>query len=284
MRIDRVLFPGGKEKAATFSFDDAVVEDERLVQLLNKYGLKGTFNISSKRFGSKERIPGLDRELYHEVITKDKVGIYEGHEVAAHGQHHLSMTDCPPDSALSDVLLDRAKLERMLGRQIRGFAYPFGRYNEVSTELLEKIGIYYARTIRETFSFELPENFLVWNPTCHILSEKRDELLRKFFSSQTGNPLSSLKLFYVWGHGYELTIADAWESFETFLEELSGHSDIWYATNLEIVHYMRAVSRLEYSTDRSIVYNPSAESVWINLNGKNVEIKGGDVYKELHDK
>ena len=37
----------GKYKAITFSFDDGNQDDVRLVGILNKYGLKGTFNLNS---------------------------------------------------------------------------------------------------------------------------------------------------------------------------------------------------------------------------------------------
>ena len=39
-----------KRKAVTFSFDDGVSQDIRMIELLDKYGLKATFNlIISKR-------------------------------------------------------------------------------------------------------------------------------------------------------------------------------------------------------------------------------------------
>ena len=37
----------GKMKAVTFSYDDGVTQDKRLIELFNKYGLKATFNINS---------------------------------------------------------------------------------------------------------------------------------------------------------------------------------------------------------------------------------------------
>ena len=40
-------FPGGKTRALTFSYDDGVSQDMRLVTLFNLYGLKGTFNLNS---------------------------------------------------------------------------------------------------------------------------------------------------------------------------------------------------------------------------------------------
>ena len=38
----------GKMKAITFSYDDGVTQDKRLVDIFNKYGLKATFNINSE--------------------------------------------------------------------------------------------------------------------------------------------------------------------------------------------------------------------------------------------
>lgn len=37
----------GKSKVITLSYDDGVVQDIRLIDIMNKYGLKGTFNLSS---------------------------------------------------------------------------------------------------------------------------------------------------------------------------------------------------------------------------------------------
>ena len=40
-RNDFMLFPGGKKKAMTFSYDDGVIQDRRLVELFNRYHVKG---------------------------------------------------------------------------------------------------------------------------------------------------------------------------------------------------------------------------------------------------
>ena len=41
----------GKKKAVTFSFDDGVTQDIRLIEIFNKYGLKGTFNFIKRHYG-----------------------------------------------------------------------------------------------------------------------------------------------------------------------------------------------------------------------------------------
>ena len=46
--MDRImLFPGKKRKVLTLSYDDGVEQDIRLVEIMKKHGLKGTFNINT---------------------------------------------------------------------------------------------------------------------------------------------------------------------------------------------------------------------------------------------
>ena len=72
-----------------------------------------------------------------------------------------------------------------------------------------------------------------------------------------------------------MTITDRWTDWELFLKQVSGHKDLWYATNGEIQGYMEAVCQLDYSVDRSIIYNPSATPVWLELDGRTVKLEGG---------
>ena len=43
----KMRFPGGLRKAFTLSYDDANYDDMRLMELMDEYGVKGTFNVSS---------------------------------------------------------------------------------------------------------------------------------------------------------------------------------------------------------------------------------------------
>ena len=42
------LYPEGKTKAFNVTYDDGVLQDKEFVQILNKYGIKGTFNLNSE--------------------------------------------------------------------------------------------------------------------------------------------------------------------------------------------------------------------------------------------
>ena len=45
------------------------------------------------------------------------------------------------------------------------------------------------------------------------------------------------KIFYIWGHAYEFDIHGDWERFEEFCRMISGHGDIFYGTNKEVLLY-----------------------------------------------
>ncbi len=83
-----------KIKAVTFSYDDGAIQDRRLVALLNKYGLKGTFNLNSSKLGF-----GVDPD-------EIKV-LYEGHEVAVHTLMHPNFRDCSDKAIVWQTEQDR---------------------------------------------------------------------------------------------------------------------------------------------------------------------------------
>ena len=79
-----VRFPEGRVRALTFSYDDGVISDKRMVELLDRHGMKGTFNLNSGLF-RKETEPKDRRMTEREIVELFKNG---NHEVACHGLTH----------------------------------------------------------------------------------------------------------------------------------------------------------------------------------------------------
>ena len=52
----KYIYPDGKPKALTFSYDDGEHYDRRLVGIFNEYGLKGTFHLNSGNLGKQMEI------------------------------------------------------------------------------------------------------------------------------------------------------------------------------------------------------------------------------------
>lgn len=267
-------FPGGKCKALTMSYDDGKVEDERLVQIFNKYGIKGTFNLNAGLLKSSNRI---QRERIREL--------YKGHEVATHSYTHPTLERCSLVEVAAEILKDRTELEEIIGGLVRGHAYPNGSFNEDIKNLFEKLGIAYGRVTQSLpdgiEGYVLPEDPLEWHPTCHHGDPKLMERGQWLVDYKTREYLS---LMYVWGHSYEFENNNNWELIENFCKLVGGHDDIWYATNIEIIDYLEVLKRLKFSADGTHVYNPSVQSAWLTVGlDKVVKVLGGtyvDLAKE----
>lgn len=256
-------FPEGKTKALTMSYDDGRTQDRRLVSIFNQYGIKGTFNLNY----------GLMQDWPDRVSPEEVARLYQGHEVATHTSHHPTISRCPLNQVAQEILEDRAGLEKLTGYVVRGHAYPNGSYSKEIEDLFSSLGIAYGRVVASSHSFELPENPMEWQPTCHHNDPKLMEhgkYLVEFQKKQY------LKLMYVWGHSYEFDGRDNWNVIEEFCAYMGGREDIWYATNIEIIDYMQVLKNLRFTADSTGVYNPSAASAWLQVDDKGIaEVKGG---------
>ena len=283
LRRDIPLFPDGKKKAVTLSFDDGVIQDMPFIELLNKYHMKGTFNLNSGLLGKHDWLvqPGLD--VNHYKINEDEVEqIYTNHEVAIHTLTHIDLTTVPNAVISYEIAEDKERLERITGKIVRGMAYPFGNCNERVERVLECCGVEYGRTISSTGRFELPKNFLHWNPTCYYRDENTIELADKFVQSDCVE-YEQPQLFYMWGHTYEFDGRNHWQLIESILEILSNHDTIWYATNIQISEYMTAVRNLVYSANGDYIYNPFCIDVWMLIDQKVYCIKSGQTVRVINE-
>ncbi len=256
-------FPGGRAKALTMSYDDGKLADERLLEIFNRYGIRGTFNLN---YGLMD----MEIRLKPEQIPR----LYQGHEIATHTMTHPTVARCPLVQAAREILKDREGLERLTGGLVRGHAYPNGSYNEDIKDLFRKLGIAYGRVVEETEAFELPTDPMEWHPTCHHNNPRLLEMAEWFadFSKK-----QYLKLMYVWGHSYEFDRDGNWNRIEEFCRIVGGREDIWYATNIEIIDYLQVLQNLKFSADASAVYNPSAHSAWLMAGDhRAVEVHGGE--------
>ncbi len=268
-----MLFPGGKFKALTLSYDDGVIHDKRLVDIMVKNGLKGTFNVSAGRFGNSG-------EYKLSVDEMKDTYIKNGMEIAVHGLHHRFMTELPDGVRCYEVMKDRESLEKLTGGIVRGMAYAFGNFDDKVVETLKHAGIAYARTTVSTEKFDIPKDWLRLPATCHHKNPKLFELAEKFINYDEKDAWrKKAQLFYLWGHSYEFNNDDNWDVIERFSEMTGGRDDTWYATNIEIYNYVAAYRSLVFNCEADVVYNPSAIDVWLYEEGKEYVVKAGETKK-----
>ena len=252
-----VLYPGFLKKALTLSYDDGVVQDVRLMDIMDRHGIKGTFNLNSGAYDGEDM-----RSTRTRLTLEQAVQLYSGsgHEVAIHGRTHCFMDLLPCGVAAWEVARDRERMEESFGGIIRGMAYPMNTPGEEVTAVLKQCGIAYARTVKSTRRFELPANRLRWDCTCHHKDPQLMELCDRFLALE---PKYEPKLFSVWGHSYEFEESGSWETIEAFCEKMGGREDIWYATNGEIFDYLAAAEQIRSSINGKRLYNPTAVTLYL---------------------
>lgn len=275
-------FHGGKRKALTFSYDDGVETDIRLMEIFNKNGLKGTFNLNGSQFNEEER-EYAEGQISRPLARRRAVEAYNGeigknHEIALHCYTHPFLDRLPRDMQVYEVIKDREKLESTFGRIVKGCAYPMGTSSDTTAQVLDTCGVKYARTVEVTHNFAIPNNWLRMPSTCHHNDPKLFELADNFLYGDM-NIWHQVWLFSVWGHSYEFDNDKNWDRIEKFCEKMGNRDDVWYATNVEIYDYIKAYEKLEFSAVGDIVHNPSSIPVWFHYAGVDVEVAPGETKK-----
>ena len=267
-------FPEGRAKALTFSYDDGVEQDIRFIELLNQHGMKGTFNLNGGLYAQEDKVYP-EGQVHRRMTEKAITELYADgrHEVAVHSYTHPFLETLTPAVMAYEIIKDREKLETQFGTIVRGMAYPMGTFSDEVVDVLKNCGILYARTTKTTEKFDIPTDWLRLPATCHHNHPRLMELAEQFV---TQNVKHHPKLFYLWGHTYEFEGNNNWNVIEEFADYMGGRDDIWYATNIEIYHYVEAYGQLRFSVNGKRVYNPTNTVIYFNKNAVDYCVKPGE--------
>ncbi len=263
---DRILrFPGFKQKAFTLNYDDGNIFDVPMIEKMARYHVRGTFNLDSDMFGKGRR---MDFAEVKDLYTGN------GMEIACHGARHIALSHHTYAMAAQDILNDKLRLEEMFGQIIKGFAYAYSAYDQEIENLLHDFGFLYARAAYGkngdgTGTFGLPKNFMDVHPTCHHKNPRLIEFCDQFLLDNRDpfwfRPKNFPRWFLVWGHSYEFNDNDQWPILDDLLQRVGNRDDIFYGTTSEICEYIRAFRSLIYSADETMIENPTATDVYLDL-------------------
>lgn len=266
MLIRTNLFPEGRKRAITMSYDDAPKYDKELIPIFNAYGFKGTFHANSSRFGEGRNF-----------TDAEATELYKGHELSVHTLTHPCLLNLPGQELYDEIMADKRRIEEVCGYTVRGMSYPYGQFDEKIVATAKFCGMKYSRTTRSTNDFRIPEDFLMWHPTCHHNADL-DNLLEQFMANRVLT-VYNMPLFYIWGHSYEFDPDhnNNLYKMEDFCKKAANLDSVWYATNIEICDYVKAAQSLEISAEKKYIFNPSRLSVWVTVdNSRVVEVKPGE--------
>jgi peptidoglycan/xylan/chitin deacetylase (PgdA/CDA1 family) len=279
-----MLFPEGKTKALLVSYDDGTIHDRKLVKLMNKYHLIGTFHLNSNKLGT---------DIYFDYLNKAEIKqLYEGHEVSVHSANHPNLTDISKIDVFYEIAEDRKELERLVGYPVRGMAYPFGNTNDDVVAIIDDLGIEYARTVGDTYNFEIPKDFLRWYPTIHQFAKaywepnqpEKDKKELEAFYKVIADFLATkqLAVLDIWGHSWEMGLdQNKWDETDKFFTLLANNPTIHYTKQIDLVDYINAFRNLKFSVDKSSVTNTSSLNICIKINDTIYTVQAGSSMKLL---
>ena len=227
------------KKYFTLSFDDGTTEDEKMIALLKKYGIKASFCINTGLMDGNDviEVAGNWKRMSFDYAKENKV--YEGFDVISHGYTHKELTFLSDEDIIFEIKTDAEKIKELTGVSPVGFAYPGGTayYNGyITSVMLSSTNVRFARDTNDTFSFRLPDNFMAWNPTCSILDNKLFSVAEEFINAEaTDEDL----LFYAWDHPWAITAYNAWDKTERLFKMLSERDDIVFVSNTEFYNLFK---------------------------------------------
>ena len=260
----RKLYPGGRKKAFNITYDDGVLQDVRFVALLNKYGLKGTFNLNSQLMGS-----GFSWTHPSGVavtrLTREEIGnLYDGHEIASHTLTHTYLQTLDHDGLMEQLGRDRKNLEMLFGREVKGFAVPFDYYSQEIADYAKLCGFEYARKSEFSLSYKPGTDWYHWKTGVYHIHPELKPFVKGFLLTDR-----ELALCQIVGHSYDLDTENLWDTMEEICAQIAGQEDVWPCTNLELVRYLKAMEAFDG-------INRSELDLWFEIDGEIVKIKANE--------
>lgn len=122
------------QTVVSLTFDDAFAGQYKAAEILSRYGIEGTFFITS---GMIDRGGYLSLEQLRTIDAN-------GHEIGGHSVSHPDLLPLPLEEASRQVCLDRGTLSRW-GFEVSSFAYPFASSGTQLREVVEACGYNSAR-------------------------------------------------------------------------------------------------------------------------------------------
>lgn len=221
----------------TTSWDDGTVTDLRLAELLEKYGIKGTFYIP------KSYPDNL-------LPKKDIAPLGRRFEIGAHSVSHPDLTKISPAQAKREIEESKIYLEDLLGHSVAMFCYPRGRYNENIKKMVRNSGFVAARTCNHG-GFSSPVDPYEWHITLHASNGSPLMTVRIWWKSRLWKVSALLNwetrakllfdlalekggVYHIWGHSAEFETNNEWNKLDRVLKYISNREGVRYMTNGEV--------------------------------------------------
>lgn len=236
-----------KTRIVTTSWDDGDYADVKVAELLKSRGVRGTFYVPINY-----RKRALDHSQLRSLAS-------EGFEIGAHGFSHKILSRLHPKALVEEIVPCRPVLEDVIGREVRMFCYPCGRYDASVVRALREAGYWGARTVHmlatrpATNAFEIPTTLQMfphsWSTYLkNVARAHRLECLQTFLVQRRrlqswlalAKTLFDLVLenggiWHLYGHSWEIDNLGLWADLGEILDYVGGRNGVSYVSNCALV-------------------------------------------------
>jgi peptidoglycan-N-acetylglucosamine deacetylase len=227
----------------TTSWDDGHVLDLRVADLLDRYGVAGTFYVAPECVELEPAVRLDSRQIRH---------LAEGFEIGGHTLTHPRLPELTAEAANREIVDGKEHLEAIIQKPLRSFCYPGGEYRLADRELVQRAGFRIARTV-ERFVTTPPGDPLQLATSVHAYRHWRD--LPRAIATARRSPGRAAKelwgwdalatglfdrtlatggVFHLWGHSWEIDAHDDWGRLESVLAHLGRRPEVEYLVNGEL--------------------------------------------------
>jgi len=236
-------------RIVTTSWDDGDRADLRLAEMLRSREIRGTFYVPNTPYGVG---PPLSPDDLRTLSS-------EGFEIGAHSVSHKLLWGLAAEELAKEVGPCKPMLEDILGKEVRMFCYPCGRYDSNVIRALEEAGYWGARTVRmlatrlEFSPFEMPTTLqIIPQPTSsyvkNVARARKMEGLQVFLAQMTrlnnwlelgkrlfDSVLENGGMWHLYGHSHEIEKLGLWEDLAEMLDYVAKRKGVMYVPNCELI-------------------------------------------------
>ena len=138
------------KKPVMLTFDDGDFDQYTVAAPeLEKHGFKGAFFIMTVAIGRHGKQPYMDKTQIKDLSDR-------GHAIGAHTWDHHNVKKYQGDDWKIQVDEPKTKLEGIIGKPVKYFAYPFGLWNREALPELQKRGYVAAFTLADKRDDTMP--------------------------------------------------------------------------------------------------------------------------------
>lgn len=213
--IEYIQNPDENSFGLYISFDDYNPLNDRIADLLDSYGIKATFYITTDTDEAIEQIKRLHAR---------------GHIIGAHTiSHPPDLKSLPHAEARSEIQGSKQMIEDATGEECAEFAYPRGRHNDDVRNIVNRSGFMFARTTRvlatDISEYQEPMNLPT---TVHVFDDRKEYRGRSFRDMahfHLDHVMTNGGVFSLWGHAHEIQRDNLWDDLKSVLEKIYNNSN-----------------------------------------------------------